>query len=98
MKLRSSTVVKSESKSDVKVHIPKLQMKPLLGSKPLYCRPEGIFVDHKKEECFIYWFDDSKGLWQISVCNLKSRRWKNLTVREWFGLSTPCLAYILSRR
>ena len=27
-----------------KVHIPKLQMKPLSGSKPLYCCPESIFV------------------------------------------------------
>jgi hypothetical protein len=78
--LGSSLVLKTEdaeSKFDIS---PRLEIRLLTGDQPKYGSPAELLIDDEKEEVIFYWLDEQSLQWQISVCNLGTGNWKNISV------------------
>ncbi|KAG6917068.1 hypothetical protein DXG01_004040 [Tephrocybe rancida] len=53
----------------------KLEVKMLLGSKPMYLVPQGLFVDEDEELIYLYWQDTNHGPYRLSVLSLITHKW-----------------------
>ncbi|RDB17233.1 hypothetical protein Hypma_001872 [Hypsizygus marmoreus] len=83
-----SCSMKVEPSADISLGTPsppatlKLETMKLAGDRPDFTvRPLARFTDIENEEVWLYWHDFDKKQHQMSKCNLKTKRWTNVTKR-----------------